>query len=97
MRRRAEAAPALSPSVHLNHFHGTHPSRHFRPGWRPGRYHALSSGGALRITLKYGPRGEQVLTNVKRQSKPGRRVYRAVDALPRHMQGPAMGSVSHSR
>lgn len=31
----------------------------------------------LRIRLKYGPDGEQVLQSIQRVSKPGRRVYRA--------------------
>jgi small subunit ribosomal protein S8 len=30
---------------------------------------------AIRITLKYGPRGERVITGIERVSRPGRRVY----------------------
>lgn len=54
-------------------------------------------GGALRLKLKYGPRGEQVLTHVKRQSKPGRRVYSAVEDLPRPLQGLGIAIVSTSK
>ena len=37
----------------------------------------------LRIELKYGPSGEQVIRNIKRVSKPGCRVYsRAKDLRP---------------
>ena len=39
--------------------------------------------GQLRIELKYGPSGEQVIRNIKRVSKPGCRVYsRAKDLRP---------------
>jgi small subunit ribosomal protein S8 len=39
-----------------------------------------SEGGRpwLRIQLKYGPDGEQVLQSIERVSRPGRRVYRGV-------------------
>jgi small subunit ribosomal protein S8 len=32
--------------------------------------------GLMRVYLKYGPDGEQVITHLKRESKPSRRVYR---------------------
>lgn len=38
--------------------------------------------GVLRIYLKYGPRGERVINELKRISKPGRRVYAKVDEIP---------------
>src|SRR5262249_26509161 len=31
--------------------------------------------GTLRVFLKYGPRGERVITGLERVSRPGRRVY----------------------
>lgn len=37
----------------------------------------------LRIYLKYGPNGEQVIRHIRRISKPGRRIYtRAADLKP---------------
>ncbi|MCW8138351.1 MAG: 30S ribosomal protein S8 [Planctomycetota bacterium] len=54
-------------------------------------------GGALRVKLKYGPRGERVLNTVKRQSKPGRRVYSTVEELPRPLQGLGIAIVSTSK
>jgi len=36
----------------------------------------------IRISLKYGPRGERVLTGLERVSRPGRRVYCAKDKPP---------------
>ncbi len=41
----------------------------------------------IRIYLKYGPKRERVLTNLKRISKPGRRVYVKADEIPRVMGG----------
>jgi len=41
----------------------------------------------LRITLKYGPEGERVITRIERVSKPGCRVYSGAKSLPRVMQG----------
>jgi small subunit ribosomal protein S8 len=53
--------------------------------------------GQIKIRLKYGPRGEQVFTRLTRASKPGRRVYRRVDDLPRPLQGLGIAVVSTSR
>ncbi len=46
-----------------------------------------SKQGTLRIDLKYGPRGEDVIHAIRRESKAGCRVYRKVDALPRVLDG----------
>jgi small subunit ribosomal protein S8 len=53
--------------------------------------------GRIRIRLKYGPRGEVILHELKRESKPGRRVYRKVDDLARPLQGLGIAVVSTSR
>lgn len=53
--------------------------------------------GLLRVYLKYGPLGEDVLTEVKRVSKPGRRVYSGADDLPRPMEGLGIAVVSTSK
>lgn len=41
----------------------------------------------LRINLKYGTNGEQLITRITRESKPGRRVYVGVDAIPTVLGG----------
>ncbi|MGC8668321.1 MAG: 30S ribosomal protein S8 [Chthonomonadales bacterium] len=41
----------------------------------------------LRIFLKYGPKRERVITNLKRVSKPGLRIYVGRDKLPRVLRG----------
>src|SRR5262249_17845892 len=39
-------------------------------------------GRLLRVFLKYGPRGERLITGVQRISRPGRRVYFGRDDVP---------------
>ena len=53
--------------------------------------------GIIRVHLKYGPRGEKLIHEVHRESKPGRRVYRGVEALPRPIQGLGISIVSTSQ
>jgi len=53
--------------------------------------------GLIRIELKYGPNGEQLIHSLTRQSKPGCRVYRRVEELPRPLAGLGIAIVSTSR
>jgi small subunit ribosomal protein S8 len=53
--------------------------------------------GLLRIYLKYGPLGEDVITKITRISKPGRRVYRGAEELPRPLGGMGISIVSTSK
>ena len=53
--------------------------------------------GILRIDLKYGPRGEDVVRQLQRVSKPSRRVYRSVEDLPRVMDGLGIAIVSTNK
>jgi small subunit ribosomal protein S8 len=53
--------------------------------------------GVLRVTLKYGARGEQVLSHIQRASKAGRRVYVAADELPRVLNGLGIAVLSTNR
>lgn len=52
--------------------------------------------GQLRLTLKYGPHGEQVIRRLKRESKAGRRKYVGVEEIPRVLQGLGMAVLSTS-
>jgi small subunit ribosomal protein S8 len=45
------------------------------------------SFGTLVIELKYGRSRERVITNLKRVSKPGRRIYVGKDRMPRVLGG----------
>lgn len=53
--------------------------------------------GKIRVTLKYGPRGEQVLNHLKRESKGGRRLFVKVDEIPRVLNGLGIAVLSTSR
>jgi small subunit ribosomal protein S8 len=51
----------------------------------------------LRLELNYGPDGRRVLRDIQRVSKPGRRVYRAVDELESPVNGIGVFVVSTDR
>lgn len=53
--------------------------------------------GLLRITLKYDQVGQPVINEIKRVSKPGRRIYSPVDKLPRVLGGMGIAIVSTSK
>jgi len=53
--------------------------------------------GLLRVYLKYGPHGEDVILELERVSRPGRRIYRGVGELPRPLNGMGISIVSTSR
>ncbi|HEY6606836.1 MAG TPA: 30S ribosomal protein S8 [Gaiellaceae bacterium] len=54
------------------------------------------SFNTLVIELKYGSNRERILTDVKRVSKPGRRVYARKDRLPRVLGGMGTAIMSTS-
>ena len=51
----------------------------------------------IKVSLKYGPRRERVITNLKRVSKPGLRVYSGRDNLPRVLRGLGVAIVTTSQ
>ena len=53
--------------------------------------------GILRITLKYDPEGQPAITEIKRMSKPGCRLYAGVDSLPTVLGGMGIVVVSTSK
>lgn len=53
--------------------------------------------GQLRLDLKYGPNGERVIQNIRRVSKPGRRVYSPARALKPVLHGMGIRILSTSR
>ena len=52
--------------------------------------------GILHIDLKYDRDNRQVITGIKRVSKPGRRVYVKSDKIPKVMSGLGIGIISTS-
>jgi small subunit ribosomal protein S8 len=51
----------------------------------------------LRVFLKYGPRGERVITGIERVSRPGRRVYFGRDDVPEVLAGLGTSILTTSR
>jgi small subunit ribosomal protein S8 len=51
---------------------------------------------AFRISLKYGDRRRRAITGLRRISKPGRRIYRGRDELPRVQGGLGVAIISTS-
>ena len=51
----------------------------------------------LKIYLRYGPVGENLIRELKRVSKPGRRIYRDVRNLPRVANGIGTAIISTSK
>lgn len=50
-----------------------------------------------KIALKYGPRQEKIISNLRRISKPGLRVYAKRDKVPRVLRGLGVAVLSTSR
>jgi small subunit ribosomal protein S8 len=50
--------------------------------------------GILRVFLKYGPDRSRTISGLRRTSKPGRRVYRKADALPKVVGGLGVAIIS---
>ncbi|MBM3817443.1 MAG: 30S ribosomal protein S8 [Acidimicrobiia bacterium] len=51
----------------------------------------------IRVFLKYGPRGEKVISGIERISRPGRRVYLGVDDVPTVLGGLGTSILTTSR
>ena len=51
----------------------------------------------IRVQLKYGPRGERVITGIERVSRPGRRVYFGREDVPTVLGGLGTSILTTSR
>ena len=51
------------------------------------RVHDDGKQGVIEIALKYGPNKSQVITGLRRVSKPGLRIYSGCEEIPRVMRG----------
>lgn len=62
-------------------------------------YQVIEDGkqGVIRITLKYGPKNEKIISGLKRVSKPGLRYYASADELPRVLKGLGIAIISTSK
>jgi len=50
--------------------------------------------GIITITLKYGPNKSQVITGLRRVSKPGLRIYTSCEDMPKVMKGLGIAIIS---
>ncbi len=83
----------------------------FIEGYQTGKYETTAEGQKefkassnlgephtlLLIQLKYGPEGEQVIRNIQRYSKPGRRVYQGYKDVRRVLDGLGIAILSTSK
>ena len=53
--------------------------------------------GIIRVALKYSMDGDAIITEIKRESKPGRRVYQRVGELPDVLGGLGVAIISTSK
>ena len=53
--------------------------------------------GVIHITLKYGQNKSQVITGIRRVSKPGLRIYTNVEDMPKVMRGLGIAILSTSK
>lgn len=53
--------------------------------------------GIIRITLKYGEKKSQVITGLRRVSKPGLRIYSSCEDMPKVMNGLGIAIISTSK
>ncbi|HHD64327.1 MAG TPA: 30S ribosomal protein S8 [Desulfobulbaceae bacterium] len=62
-------------------------------------YQIIDQGvqGILKVNLKYGPNDEQIITGIRRVSKPGLRQYKKSANIPKVMSGLGVGILSTSR
>ena len=62
-------------------------------------YHIIEDGkqNVIRMTLKYSPSGERVISGLKRVSKPGLRYYASAEEMPRVLKGLGTAIVSTSK
>ena len=62
-------------------------------------YQIIEDGkqGVIRIALKYGNNKENVISGLKRVSKPGLRIYAGAEELPRVLKGLGIAIISTSK
>ena len=69
----------------------------FRFGEEPAEKSGRQPRQIIRLFLKYGPRGEKVISGIERISRPGRRVYMGVNEVPTVLGGLGTSILTTSR
>ena|SRR5690242_9508083 len=67
------------------------------PAFQPRQGADLGPKSILRVYLKYGPDGEEVIRHIQRASRPGRRLYRKYNELRPVLDGLGIAVISTSR
>jgi len=104
----ADMLTRIRNAVHARHPRVDVPASHFKAeiarileqeGYISG-FKRVETDGApavIRISLKYGPRGENVISGLERVSRPGRRVYFGREDVPHVMGGLGTSILTTSR
>jgi small subunit ribosomal protein S8 len=92
-RLKVEIARILQDEGYV---HGYRVVEERTPGRKPTDPHAAKRQ-VLRIALKYGPRGENVISGIERISRPGRRVYFGHREVPPVLAGLGTSILTTSR
>ncbi len=53
--------------------------------------------GVLRVYLKYGPLNQKLISHIKRESKPGKRIYKGVEDIGKVLNGIGISIFSTSK
>jgi small subunit ribosomal protein S8 len=100
--RNAQAVRKVNVAVPFSVFKHNLAKLLVAEGWLSGVEHIAAPKGSgsfdeLRVTLKYTKSGKPAIINLRRISKPGRRVYRDADSLPRVLNGLGTAIISTSQ
>src|SRR5262245_28511867 len=104
----ADMITRIRNAVHARHPRVDVPASHFKAdiarslepeGYIAGSKRVETAGApaVIRIALKYGPRGENVISGLERVSRPGRRVYLGREDVPQVMGGLGTSILTTSR
>jgi small subunit ribosomal protein S8 len=93
-RMKEEIAALLQEEGYISGFRVVSADEHNSREADPKKHRSY---GTLVIELKYGSSRERILTDLKRVSKPGRRVYARKDRLPRVLGGMGTAIMSTSK
>jgi small subunit ribosomal protein S8 len=93
-RMKEEIAALLQEEGYISGFRVVSADEHNSREGDPKKHRSY---GTLVIELKYGSSRERILTDLKRVSKPGRRVYARKDRLPRVLGGMGTAIMSTSK
>jgi small subunit ribosomal protein S8 len=93
-RMKEEIARLLQDEGYIAGFNVVSPTDHNSRESDPKKHRSY---GTLVVQLKYGSSRERIITDLKRVSKPGRRVYARKDRLPRVLGGMGTAIMSTSK